>query len=230
MKRCPKCSQNYSDDSLNFCLADGTALVFPINNSEETVVMNPLAPPLVDDSFVLPSNEWPTQISGRRQQQHYSTPPVVTVSPSKWVFPLIGILLGLLIVFGFFAFFRETPSEKSVVTQKNTEVGEPDKNIESRRRAQDAITPTPPPSPLPPDPMSYPVVTVNSPRDGFLALRSEPCIGVCGTTLLKIPHGTRLRLGTCKDNIEIADRRRGRWCYTSYGGYTGWIFDGFVTR
>ena len=26
MKRCPKCGQTYSDDSLNFCLTDGTAL------------------------------------------------------------------------------------------------------------------------------------------------------------------------------------------------------------
>lgn len=74
------------------------------------------------------------------------------------------------------------------------------------------------------------VVTVDSPRDGYLALKSEPCIAPCGRTLFKIPHGTTLSLGTCKDNFEMADRRRGRWCYTSYAGQTGWVFDGFVTR
>jgi hypothetical protein len=77
---------------------------------------------------------------------------------------------------------------------------------------------------------AFPIVTVNSPRDHYLALKSEPCSAPCGTMLLKIPHGTRLSLGSCKDNFEVADRRRGRWCYTSYGGYTGWIFDAFVTR
>jgi uncharacterized protein YraI len=48
--------------------------------------------------------------------------------------------------------------------------------------------------------------------------------------LVKIPHGTRITLESCKAAVEIADRRPGHWCYTSYGGVSGWIFDGFVTR
>lgn len=40
MKRCPQCGQTYSDDTLNFCLSDGGALVFMADSSfEETVVI-----------------------------------------------------------------------------------------------------------------------------------------------------------------------------------------------
>ncbi len=37
MKRCPRCDQNYLDDTLNFCLTDGTQLI--PDNVEATVVM-----------------------------------------------------------------------------------------------------------------------------------------------------------------------------------------------
>src|SRR5580765_9119751 len=34
MKRCPKCNRQYPDDSLRFCLEDGTSLVAPARNAE----------------------------------------------------------------------------------------------------------------------------------------------------------------------------------------------------
>ena len=39
MKLCPKCHQVYADETLNFCLSDGAALVHSSNQSEETIVM-----------------------------------------------------------------------------------------------------------------------------------------------------------------------------------------------
>lgn len=36
MKRCPKCNYNYSDDTLEFCLEDGTQLAFTTNYQTET--------------------------------------------------------------------------------------------------------------------------------------------------------------------------------------------------
>lgn len=177
------------------------------------------------------SGEMPTQGIPRPRNTEYP-PPVTTSSSSAWVFPLVGVLCGLVVVLGYFAFFRAPSTDSPVVTPKSTETREPNNNVETRPTRKVETTPLPPPQP-PPPPVSqtaYPVVTVNSPRDGYLALKSEACIAPCGTTLFKIPHGTRLSLGTCKDNFEVADRRRGRWCYTSYGGYNGWIFDGFVTR
>ncbi len=41
MKHCRQCNQVYSDDTLNFCLADGAALVLQSNTSDETIVMGP---------------------------------------------------------------------------------------------------------------------------------------------------------------------------------------------
>lgn len=39
MKRCPQCQRIYADESLNFCLSDGTALATAENLSEPTIVM-----------------------------------------------------------------------------------------------------------------------------------------------------------------------------------------------
>ncbi|MFN2201254.1 MAG: SH3 domain-containing protein [Caldilineaceae bacterium] len=66
------------------------------------------------------------------------------------------------------------------------------------------------------------LVTVESPRDGFLALRSEPSVK-SGVRLAKIPHATALTLGECR---EAVDKRV--WCRTSFQGKTGWIAKRYV--
>lgn len=65
-------------------------------------------------------------------------------------------------------------------------------------------------------------VTVNTPGDGFLALRSQPS-SQGGVRVLKIPHGSELHLGAC-----IAASDGGNWCQTTYLGRSGWIFDRYV--
>ena len=71
-------------------------------------------------------------------------------------------------------------------------------------------------------------VTVNTPGDGFLALKDKPCAAPCGKTLLRIPHTTRLELGTCTGKEERIDGANGQWCQTRYAGTDGWVFDGFT--
>lgn len=66
-------------------------------------------------------------------------------------------------------------------------------------------------------------VTVNTPGDGFLALRSEPTTK-SGRRLVKIPHGTPIQLGGCQRD------QGGNWCQTSYNGFSGWVFDRYVTE
>ncbi len=216
MKRCSQCGQTYPDDSFDYCLSDGALLIF------------------ADSGRSASSQETPTVIIPRPPITQFQTPPpVAAASSAKWIFPVVGILCGLVVVFGFFAFFKDAPSDRNATAQTNTENREANKPTETPRSARVESTPVPPPPSPPPNSAQqtdYPVVTVNSPRDGYLALKSEPCVAPCGSTLIKIPHRTRLALGTCKDYFEVADRRRGRWCYTSYGGYTGWVFDAFVTR
>jgi uncharacterized protein YraI len=65
---------------------------------------------------------------------------------------------------------------------------------------------------------------VDTPGDGFLALRSEPTIRR-GKRVLKIPHGTELALGEC-----VTRRDDGRWCRTGYQGRTGWVAEQFLVR
>ena len=65
---------------------------------------------------------------------------------------------------------------------------------------------------------------VDTPGDGFLALRSEPTIRR-GKRVLKIPHGTELTLGEC-----VMRRDDGGWCRTGYQGRTGWVAEQYLVR
>jgi hypothetical protein len=218
MKQCPQCQKIYADDMI-YCLDDGSTLFFnSFSNNEEI----------------------PTVISSK---QRINPQPSVNQN-AKWMYPLIGVMSGLIIVFAFLAALpyltakkegildTTSPSKNEKVTTSQRE-SIPSPTVQTiivEKEVPKSVSVPQPSAPPSEKQVNYPVVTVNSPRDGYLALKSEPCVAPCGTMLLKIPHGTRLSLGTCKDNLEVADRRRGRWCYTSYGGYTGWIFDAFVTR
>ncbi len=66
------------------------------------------------------------------------------------------------------------------------------------------------------------IVTVESPRDGFLALRSEPSVK-SGARLARIPHATVLELGECRRKADDDT-----WCRTSYQGMTGWVSRRYV--
>lgn len=68
------------------------------------------------------------------------------------------------------------------------------------------------------------LVSVHTPGDGFLALRSEPSAKT-GVRLAKIPDGTQLTLGTC-----IANQNGGNWCQTRFAGFSGWVMDRYVLR
>ena len=66
--------------------------------------------------------------------------------------------------------------------------------------------------------------SVNTPGDGFLALRSEPSIRR-GKRLLKIPHNTVLTLEEC-----VTSEADGRWCRTGFQGEVGWVFERYLVR
>jgi hypothetical protein len=68
---------------------------------------------------------------------------------------------------------------------------------------------------------------VNSPNDGFLALRDKPDADY-GTRLAKIPHGTVVTLEDCQRQRVNVGGRSGRWCMVTYEGTTGWVFDAWL--
>ncbi len=63
---------------------------------------------------------------------------------------------------------------------------------------------------------------VNSPDDGFLALRSNPS-SKNGRLLIKIPHSTRLVLGEC---LPISGNEK--WCKATYDNKNGWVSARYV--
>lgn len=221
MKQCPQCQKTYADD-ISYCLDDGSTLFFNVHSTYDEV---------------------PTVVLSRLNTD--AKRPINQTA--AWVYPVVGVMSGLIVVFAFLAALPyltakkedtgETTqakvankNEKSVVSESETKPSPTIQTIIVEKEVPKAVSVPSPSSAAPIKQTAYSAVTVNSPRDGYLALKSEPCVAPCGTMLLKIPHGTRLSLGTCKDALEVADKRRGRWCSTSYGGYTGWVFDAFVTR
>lgn len=71
------------------------------------------------------------------------------------------------------------------------------------------------------------IAWVNSPGDGFLALRSDQSPSD-GYRILQIPHGAAVRVLSCQSYSQSIGGRTGRWCRVSYGGSTGWAFDGWL--
>ncbi len=65
---------------------------------------------------------------------------------------------------------------------------------------------------------------VNTPGDGFLALRSEPSTST-GVRLAKIPHASPLSLGDC-----VATAKTERWCRTTYKGQSGWVLERYLSK
>jgi len=107
MKRCPKCDRKFDDDSLRFCLEDGTSLVW--TTREE-------APP----TEILPRAQ-PTLKSSGPTVPSYSNTPSVPQSEARQSNPIltagvIAIALLLLLLVGIVSYFVFRRSETSQTT------------------------------------------------------------------------------------------------------------------
>src|SRR5260370_11713064 len=103
MKRCPTCKRTFEDDTLSFCLDDGTPLVAATRpDSDETLVL----PSSSDRGARIPDTQPYDQPSGRStlptdpwrpaMPQQYANP-----SPQRSVWPwLLAIAAVLLLAFG----------------------------------------------------------------------------------------------------------------------------------
>ena len=114
MKQCPVCKTTYPDESLKFCLADGTNLI-SLSEPAETVQMSFDKNPM---RINVPPDSAPTIF----------TPPISNPPVKKGVSPIIvGILAGLLllVVVGFASFaayiaLKPTDKTDAVVTVSPT--------------------------------------------------------------------------------------------------------------
>jgi len=121
MKRCPKCKRKYEDDSLRFCLDDGTPL-FDARDSE--------APP----TEIMPGRGLPTLKSSAPTAQTFSSSGNVSapVRETQATNPLltggvIAIALLLLVLVGIVAFFVIKQSGGNESAKTNT--SEPNTNV-----------------------------------------------------------------------------------------------------
>ena len=233
MKQCPVCKTTYADESLKFCLADGANLI-SLSELAETVQMSFDKNPM---RINVPPDSAPTI---------FALPQTSNQPPKKGVSPIIvGLLVGLLLLFavgfvgviGYFS-LKPTANENVAVsptptakitptpTDETEELKEKLANLE--KRVQDQKNPknttlvetysTPPPTAT--------TARANSPRDGFLALRSEPN-SETGVRIAKIPHGANLTVLGCPIPSNVG-KMRGRWCRVTYNGQSGWAFDAFM--
>lgn len=230
MKQCPKCSTTYTDDSLSYCLSDGASLT-SAKEDEQTVVRR-------------------IKNDGVRVEVPGPTPTMVSqpASSTIWIKVLVAaLILGILALAGLglagAAFYVGTsgkpaetpvvatpsprPSQSATPDAENERLKDEIANIQKQLEQQKKNANTWNKSEDDDQRGSAITATVDSPNDGFLALRSEPDPDR-GARIAKIPHGAEVEIQNCEKNAVTIAGRSGRWCQVDYNGLNGWVFDAWL--
>lgn len=231
MKQCPLCGTTYTDPSLSFCLADGAALTVA---EQETVVRSAAGQGMRVDI--------PPEAAAAR---FTATPPASSSSGAFKVLLVVlglGILVVLLALIGTVVYYNtrseragdptdgvKTPAPSPAASTRNEADDLRDQIADLQKQLAEQKSPPAANSRVPIPAMRSTSLTtsarVNSPGDGFLALRSLPSSTV-GERILKIPHGASVSVGACGPTVRGI--HPGRWCQARYGGSTGYIYDYYV--
>lgn len=247
MKHCPVCKNTYTDDSLSFCLNDGTPLA-SFYEPPETQLFPPAGKSTEEHQgrISIPINS--------RSVETKIVPSPVSPSPppspaAKGCSPLV--IIGVIFLFGIFAVagiivayfalkddrggrndkptptpvFSPTSGSNSNEQVLKDKVDQLEKQLANQNK-NTGRTPTPLPTPSSTQNSSGTTARVNSPGDGFLALRSGPD-HKSGYQILKMPHGAVVNVYGCQGYSSVGGKS-GRWCQVSYGGYSGWAFDAWL--
>ena len=235
MKQCPTCRTTYTDETLRFCLADG-GILFDVEKEAETVARHNVR---VD---VQPPTYPTIPVAGERIPSKNS--PVLKIVAAVLILGFLALLgLGAAGALFYFnsggtsvALASPTPTPTPLPTPTRTPSPPPTPDDEQRleeemanlkKQLEDALNPSPTKTPPGFSSDDQPTARVNSPGDGYLALRSEPDAET-GERLAQIPHGTVVTLENCeKEKVKIGSRT-GRWCMVTYRGQTGWVFDAWL--
>jgi len=114
MKRCPKCKRNYNDETLRFCLEDGTPL-FDARDSEApaTEILPRTAPTLKSSGPTVPSFRGSEPVPSIERTAQTSNP-LLTGG-------VIAIALLLLVLVGIVAYFvlKQSSTNQSATTDTN---------------------------------------------------------------------------------------------------------------
>jgi hypothetical protein len=99
MKKCPQCGTQYSDDSLSFCLQDGTPLIGSGDDTPTVVLGGGGAPVTRRDAVRVPVGDPSITASGEGPFNR-AVPPPVQKKSSNIMLAVIGTAVVMLIVFG----------------------------------------------------------------------------------------------------------------------------------
>lgn len=97
MKRCPECRKDYVDDSLLYCLDDGTPLVQGVVDEPQTAILHQTAPPI----------EGATRAQIHTTDRTAVLPPVSADLPTRGLdrrLILVPVALAVILVGGYFAY------------------------------------------------------------------------------------------------------------------------------
>jgi hypothetical protein len=221
MKKCPQCGSTYTDRTLSYCLTDGSPLeeddpgrteAFVVQDSEEQSPARQTERGRVN--IGIPSlDEVETAESGPGQKEFVSdTGPVRRTN-----FGLVALLVFfiVIVVAGVSVFVTY-----SIITGSNQQVSS-DPTVDVLRKQLKELS-----EQVKKD--GEKVRRVNSPGDGFLALRDMPSAKV-GRRLAKIPHGSEVVIEGCQEKSVVIGGRRGKWCRARWNNTTGWVFDVWLT-
>lgn len=247
MKQCPVCKTTYTDETLRFCLADGSALT-DVGGEQPTMVRGGNIGSAETVAMGSGGGQMRVDIpSGQTPPVYHSPSPTPAASTGGIYKVLVVILilgiLGLLVVgvAGFIYYKMSGPERTSADNKEWKPVAPaPSPTKDDKEELRDQIAnlekqineqkknnqPANIPFNIPNQSATTTTARVNSPGDGFLALRTLPNSEV-GERILKIPHGASVSVGACGPVVTPA-RRSGRWCQASYNGYKGWVFDAYL--
>jgi hypothetical protein len=240
MKQCPVCQTTYTDDSLQFCLADGATLSFPATEQPTQVIPpsnNPIRVSIAQDTS-------PTIVT-----QPTVPPTIQPVAERKGSGIIIGLLAAVLALVvlgsaGTIGWLLLRDRGGSDVVSNKTPIASPSVNPTATQTPNDAANlrselenlkkqiqdqknqkgNVPTVSNTAPPPTTSVTARVNSPNDGFLALRTQAS-AESGDRIMQIPHGASVIVLAC---LPRAAGKRGRWCRVNYNGNLGWAYDQFL--
>ena len=161
MKYCPSCQTNYADDTLKFCLQDGTQLAEFSNQSVPTVFLTE-SETLVSPKRVEPLGQIPPPQNWEQSQVTRVSSPLSEPKKSNTAIAVLLTALGMLLLFGLagtgaWLYFKDGKTEVS----QNKNFSPPNSNgqiFDSNKNSK--ISPSPSDSPKISSPSPSPLATM----------------------------------------------------------------------
>jgi len=240
MKECPKCGTVYTDETLSFCLSDGSVLLDEPTGAKTEVLPNGLVSPTVETQMSS-QTQANNQVTDETIVKSIEAPKGAGVSPF-WLlstFALLGIVLGGAIVA--WVLYSNSNREQTAQSGKNISISKnspstgnenpvantPQDQTQSASENTPAPKETKSPTPSPvksatPKQTTYKVVGVKS--GDFLYIR--PRAGNLKVVVGKIPPGAT--------GIKVigGGRKAGKsiWVPIVFSGKKGWVNRRFLKQ